>query len=88
MATTDYNLKLNIEADNKASWELDKVSKSTENLQKQTLQRSKSAQATFKKISIWASVVTAWMVALWKTFISSAMDVEPLRNSFEYEKHL
>ena len=83
MATTDYNLKLNIEADNKASWELDKVSKSTENLQKQTLQRSKSAQATFKKISIWASVVTAWMVALWKTFISSAMDVEPLRNSFE-----
>lgn len=83
MATTDLNLRLNITADNKASWPIDQVTKSTENLQKQTFQWSKSTEATLKKVWATATIVAWSMIALWKSFVDSAIETEPLRNSFE-----
>ena len=83
MASTDYNLKLKITADNQASWELDKVSKQTENLQKQWFQWSKSTESALKKVGATATVVAGSMIALWKSFIDASIENEPLQRSFE-----
>lgn len=83
MASTTYDLKLNISANNQASWELDKVSKQTENLQKQSIKLSESTKKTLKWIWVTATAVTASMVALWKSFIDASIENEPLQRSFE-----
>ena len=64
MASTTYDLKLNISANNQASGELDKVSKQTENLQKQSFQWSKTTEASLKKVGAVAGIVAGSMVAL------------------------
>ena len=83
MASQEYDLKLKITADNQATWELDKLSKSTQNLQKQSFQWSKSTESALKKV--WATAwIVAWsMVALWKSFIDASIENEPLQRSFE-----
>lgn len=83
MATTDYTLKLNLTLDDQVSTWLEKVRKSTENLQKQWFQWSKSTEATLKKVGATATIVAWSMIALWKSFVNSAMEIEPLRNSFQ-----
>ena len=83
MAWTDYNLKLKISADNQATAELDKLSKSTQNLQKQSFQWSKSTESALKKVGATATVVAGSMVALWKSFIDASIENEPLQRSFE-----
>ena len=83
MASTEYDLKLKITADNQASSELDKVSKSTENLQKQSFQWSKSTESALKKVGATATVVAWSMIALWKSFIDASIENEPLQRSFE-----
>ena len=83
MASTTYDLKLNISANNQASGELDKVSKQTENLQKQSFQWSKTTEASLKKVGAVAWIVAGSMVALWKSFIDASIENEPLQRSFE-----
>ncbi len=83
MASTTYDLKLNISANNQASGELDKVSKQTENLQKQSFQWSKTTEASLKKVGAVAGIVAGSMVALWKSFIDASIENEPLQRSFE-----
>ena len=83
MASADYNLQLKITADNQATWELDKVSKSAQNLQKQSFQWSKSTEATLKKVWATATIVAWSMVALWKSFVDASIENEPLQRSFE-----
>ena len=83
MASTTYDLKLKISADNKASGELDKVSKQTQNLQKQWFQWSKSTETALKRVWATATVVAGSMIALWKSFIDASIENEPLQRSFE-----
>lgn len=83
MASTTYDLKLNISANNQASWELDKVSKQTENLQKQSFQWSKETESSLKKVGATAWIVAGSMIALWKSFIDASIENEPLQRSFE-----
>ena len=83
MASTTYDLKLNITANNQASGELDKVSKSTEKLKNQSFQRSKETESALKKVGATATVVAGSMVALWKSFIDASIENEPLQRSFE-----
>lgn len=83
MASTEYDLKLKITADNQASSELDKVSKSTENLQKKSFQWSKSTESALKKVGATATVVAGSMIALWKSFVDNAVKIEPVENSFK-----
>jgi len=83
MASTTYDLKLKISADNQASGELDKVSKQTQNLQKQWFQWSKSTETALKRVWATATVVAGSMIALWKSFIDASIENEPLQRSFE-----
>lgn len=83
MASTTYDLKLNITANNQASWELDKVSKQTENLQKQSFQWSKWTESALKKVGATATVVAGSMVALWKSFVDNAIKIEPVKNAYK-----
>lgn len=83
MASTTYDLKLNISANNQASGELDKVSKQTGNLQKQSFQWSKTTETSLKRVGATATVVAGSMIALWKSFIDASIENEPLQRSFE-----
>lgn len=83
MASTTYDLKLNISANNQASWELDKVSKQTEKLQKQNFQWSKSTETALKRVWATATIVAGSMIALWKSFVDASIENEPLQRSFE-----
>lgn len=83
MASTTYDLKLNISANNQASWELDKVSKQTENLQKQSFQWSKETESSLKKVGATAWIVAGSMIALWKSFVDNAIKIEPVENAYK-----
>lgn len=72
MADTEYNLKLNITANNEASKELDDVWKKTEDLQKKTFELSESTQKTIKAVWVTAGAVTASVVAMGKKSIDAA----------------
>ncbi len=83
MASTTYDLKLKISAENQASWELDKVSKQTENLQKQWFQWSKTTESNLKKVGATATIVAGSMIALWKSFVDNALKIEPVERSYK-----
>lgn len=83
MAWTDYNLKLKISADNQATAELEKVSKQTEKIKKQSFERSKETEKWLKTLWVTATAVAGSMVALWKSFIDASIENEPLQRSFE-----
>ena len=83
MASTTYDLKLKISAENQASWELDKVSKQTEKIKNQSFERSKETEKWLKALWATATVVAGSMVALWKSFIDASIENEPLQRSFE-----
>ncbi len=81
--SSQYNLSLVITANNKAVEELNKIWKSVENVKWWVLQLSESTKKTLK--TVWATATAvAWSVALlWKSFIDSALENEPLQRSFE-----
>ena len=83
MASTTYDLKVKISADNQASAEFSKLWKQAENLQKQSFQWSKSTESALKKVWATATVVAWSMLALWKSFIDASIENEPLQRSFE-----
>lgn len=83
MASTTYDLKLNISANNQASGELDKVSKQTEKIKNQSFERSKETEKWLKTLWVTATAVAGSMVALWKSFIDASIENEPLQRSFE-----
>ena len=82
MADSQYNLSLVITANNKAVEELNKVWKSVESVKWNVLQLSESTKQTLKTVWVTATAVAWSVVALWKTFVDSAMKVEPLERSF------
>lgn len=81
--SSQYNLSLVITANNKATEELNKIWKSVDNVKWGVLQLSDSTKKTLKTVWITATAVAWSMVALWKTFVDSAMELEPLQRSFE-----
>lgn len=83
MASTTYDLKLKISADNQATAELEKVSKQTEKIKNQSFERSKETEKWLKTLWATATVVAWSMVALWKSFIDASIENEPLQRSFE-----
>ena len=81
--SSQYNLSLVITANNKAVEELNKIWKSVENVKWWVLQLSESTKKTLKTVWVTATAV-AWSIAmLWKSFIDSALENEPLQRSFE-----
>ena len=82
MADSQYNLSLVITANNKAVEELNKVWKSVEKVKWNVLQLSESTKQTLKTVWVTATAVAWSVVALWKSFVDSAMKVEPLERSF------
>lgn len=81
--SSQYNLSLVITANNKAVEELNKLWTSVDKVKWWVLQLSDSTKQTLKTIWATATVVAWSMVALWKSFIDSAMENEPLQRSFE-----
>ena len=81
--SSQYNLSLVITANNKAVDELNKIWKSVDNVKWWITQLSESTKKTLK--TVWATATAiAWSVAyLWKTFVDSALENEPLQRSFE-----
>jgi hypothetical protein len=81
--SSQYNLSLVITANNKAVEELNKLWSSVEKVKWWVLQLSESTKKTLK--TVWATATAvAWSVALlWKSFIDSALENEPLQRSFE-----
>jgi len=89
MASTEYDLKLKISADNQASKELDNVSKWVSKIEQQATKLQnwfswwKNTEKTLKQIWITATAVAWSMALLWKSFISASIENEPLQRSFE-----
>ena len=81
--SSQYNLSLVITANNKAVEELNKLWASVEKVKWWVLQLSDSTKKTLKTIWATATVVAWSMVALWKTFVDTALETEPLQRSFE-----
>lgn len=81
--SSQYNLSLVITANNKAVEELNKIWKSVDSVKWNVVQLSESTKKTLK--TVWATATAiAWSVALlWKSFIDSALENEPLQRSFE-----
>ena len=81
--SSQYNLSLVITANNKAVWELNKIGDSVEKVKWNVTKLSQTTEQTLK--TIWASAtVVAWTMAyLWKTFLDSAIQNEPLQRSYE-----
>lgn len=89
MASTEYDLKLKISADNQASKELDNVSKWVSKIEEQASKLQnwfswwKNTEKTLKQIGVTATAVAWSMALLWKSFISASIENEPLQRSFE-----
>lgn len=89
MASTEYELKLKILADNQASKELDNVSKLVSKIEEQATKLQnwfswwKNTEKTLKQIWITAWAVAWSMALLWKSFIQASIENEPLQRSFE-----
>lgn len=83
MADSQYDLSLVITANNKATEELKKVWKSVDTVKWNVLQLSESTKKTLKTVWVTATAVAWSVLALWKSFVDSAMEVEPLQRSFE-----
>ena len=81
--SSQYNLSLVITANNKAIDEINKLWQSVDNVKWNVHQLSESTKKTLKTIWATATVVAWSMVALWKSFVDSAMENEPLQRSFE-----
>lgn len=81
--SSQYNLSLVITANNKAVEELNKIWKSVDNVKWNITQLSESTKKTLKTVGITATAITWSVVALWKSFVDSAMEIEPLRRSFD-----
>lgn len=81
--STNYLLNLIITANNKATEEINKIWKSVDSVKENVVKLSDSTKKTLKWI--WtAATAVAWSVALlWKSFIDSALENEPLQRSFE-----
>ena len=83
MADAQYNVSLVITANNKAVDELNKLWTSVDSVKKNVVQLSESTKKTLKTVWVVATAVAWSMVALWKSFVDTALETEPLQNSFE-----
>lgn len=81
--SSQYNLSLVITANNKAIDEINKLWQSVDSVKSNVHQLSESTKKTLKTIWATATVVAWSMVALWKSFVDSALENEPLQRSFE-----
>ena len=89
MASTEYDLKLKISADNQASKELDNVSKWVSKIEQQATKLQnwfswwKNTEKTLKQIWITATAVAWSMALLWKSFVDNAIKIEPVENAYK-----
>ena len=81
--SSQYNLSLVITANNKAVEEINKLWKSVDSVKWNVVQLSETTKKTLKTVGATATVVAWSMIALWKSFVDSAMEAEPLQRSFE-----
>lgn len=81
--SAQYNLSLVITANNKAIEEINKIWKSVDSVKWNVVQLSESTKKVLKWVWVAATAVAWSMVALWKSFVDSALETEPLQRSFE-----
>lgn len=80
--SSQYNLSLVITANNKAVEQLDKIWKSVENVKWWITKLSESTKKTLKTIWATATAITWAMVAMWKSCVDSALEMEPVKNAY------
>lgn len=83
MADAQYNLSLVITANNKAIEEINKIWASVDKVKWNVVQFSDTTKKVLKWVWVAATAVAWTMVALWKSFVDSALESEPLQRSFE-----
>lgn len=80
--STQYTLWLVITANNQAIDEINKLWKSVDSVKWNVVQLSETTKKVLKWVWVAATAVAWTMVALWKSFVDSAMEAEPLERSF------
>lgn len=83
MADTNYVIDLILEAKNNATAELNKIGESVDNMKKKSLQLSESTKKSLKQVGVVATAVATSVIAVWKKAVDSAIEMEPIQNSFE-----
>jgi len=81
--SSTYTLWLVITAQNKAIEEINKLWKSVDNVKWWITKLSETTKKTLKTIWTTATAIAWSVVALWKTFVDSALENEPLQRSYE-----
>ena len=81
--SSQYNLSLVITANNKAVEELNKIGASVDKVKWWVLNLSESTKKTLKTVWATATAIAGSVALLWKSFIDSALENEPLQRSFE-----
>ena len=76
MATNTKTVEIEVKAKDNASKTLDNVAKKSSSM-------ADKIKENLWKIRVASGVATAWLVALWKSFVDASIENEPLQKSFE-----
>lgn len=83
MADAQYNLSLIITANNKAIEEINKIWTSVDKVKWNVLQFSESTKKVLKTVWVAATAVAWSMIAIWKSCVDAAIEIEPVKNAFQ-----
>lgn len=83
MADTNYVIDLILEAKNQATAELNKVGANIDQLKEKSVKMSESTKTALKAVGATATAVAGAVIAVGKSAVDSAVQMEPIKNSFE-----
>lgn len=83
MADTSYIIDLILQAKNQATAELNKVGTSIDQIKEKSVKMSDSTKQALKSVGVAATAVATSVIAIGKKAVDSAVQMEPVKNSFE-----
>lgn len=83
MADTSYIIDLILQAKNQATAELNKVGTSIDQIKEKSVKMSESTKQAIKAVWVAATAVATSVIAIGKKAVDSAVQMEPVKNSFE-----
>lgn len=83
MADTNYVIDLILEAKNNATAQLNKVGDNIDQLKEKSIKLSDSTKTALKAVGATATAVAGAVIAVGKSALDSAVQMEPVKNSFD-----
>jgi phage-related minor tail protein len=83
MADTNYVIDLILEAKNNATAELNKIGGNIDQLKEKSIKMSESTKTALNAVGAAATAVAGAVIAVGKKAVDSAVQMEPVKNSFE-----